>query len=161
VDLPIAERRLQGIVKAGVVSQLGRALAAIVLAAVAVVAPGVTRPVSAAPPSGEYIVTLKDGIDARAFARAADARSGVDVEQVYSVALRAFHARLTASAKAQLAQDPGVRFISQNRTFKASAQVLPTGVDRIEGDQSTMYATGSSVTTPVAVLDSGVTPDLT
>jgi subtilisin len=159
VDLPIAERRLQGIVKAGVVSQLGRALAAIVLAAVAVVAPGVTRPVSAAPPSGEYIVTLKDGIDARAFAGAADARSGVDVEQVYSVALRAFHARLTASAKAQLAQDPGVRFISQNRTFKASAQVLPTGVDRIEGDQSTMYATGSSVTTPVAVLDSGVTPD--
>jgi subtilisin len=159
VDLPIAGRELQGVVKAGLVSRIERALAAIVLAAVAVVAPGVTRPVSAAPPSGEYIVTLNDGIDARAFAGAADVRSGVDVEQVYSVALKAFHARLTAAAKAQLARDPGVRFISPNRIFKAFAQVLPTGVDRIEGDQSTMYATGSSVTTPVAVLDSGVTPN--
>ncbi|HJW36043.1 MAG TPA: hypothetical protein VJ769_05360, partial [Actinomycetes bacterium] len=115
MDLPIAGRGLQGVVKAGLVSPIERALAAIVLAAVAVVAPGVTRPVSAAPPSGEYIVTLKDGIDARAFAGTADARSGVDVEQVYSVALRAVHARLTAAAKAQLARDPGVRFISQNR----------------------------------------------
>jgi subtilisin len=159
VDLQIAGRGLQGIIKVGFSSQLGRGLAAIVLAAAVVVAPGVTRPVSAAPPSGDYIVTLKDGIDARAFAGAADARSGVDVEQVYSVALGAVHARLTASAKAQLAQDPGVRFISPNRTFKAFAQALPTGVDRIEGDLSTVYAASSSVATPVAVLDTGVTPD--
>jgi subtilisin len=134
-------------------------LAVAMVVAVAVLGPGWARPVSAAPPSGEYIVTLKDGIDARAFAGAADARSGVDVGQVYSVALRAVHARLTASAKAQLAQDPSVRFISPNRRFKAFAQVLPTGVDRIEGDLSTVSAAGSSVTTPVAVLDTGVTPD--
>jgi subtilisin len=134
-------------------------LAAAMLAAVAVLAPGLVRPVSAAPSSGDYVVTLKDGIDAKAFAAAVDARSGVDVEQVYSVALRAFAAQLTGSAKAQLAQDPAVRFVSSNRTFKAFAQVLPTGVDRIEGDLSTVHAAGSSVTTPVAVLDSGVTPD--
>jgi subtilisin len=155
----MAARGLPGIIKVGFASQTGRALAAMVLAAAAMLAPGLTGPVSAAPPTGDYIVTLKDGIDAKALAAAADARSGVDVEQVYSVALRAFHARLTASAKAQLAQDPAVRFISPNRTFKASAQALPTGVDRIEGDQSTVYAAGGSVTTPVAVLDSGVTPD--
>jgi subtilisin len=143
-------------------ARLGRrrmgVLAAAMIAAVAVLAPGLTRPASAAPPSGEYIVTLKDGINANAFAAAADARSGVEVKQVYSVALEAFHARLTASAKAQLAQDPGVRFVSPNRTFKAAAQVLPTGVDRIEGDLSTVVAAGASVTTPVAVLDTGVTP---
>jgi subtilisin family serine protease len=150
---------LQRFVKAGVVHQIRSALAAIMIAAVAVVAPGLTKPVSAAPPSGDYIVALKDGIDATAFAAAADARSGVDVEQVYSVALRAFHAHLTGSAKAQLAQDPGVRFISSNRTFKAFAQALPTGVDRIDGDRSTVYAAGASVNTPVAVLDTGVTPD--
>jgi subtilisin len=158
VDLQIAGRGLLGLVKAGIASQIRGALAAIVVAAAAVVAPGVTRPVSAAPPSGDYIVTLKDGIDAKTFARAADARGGVDVRQVYSVALTAFHARLTAAAKAQLVQDPGVRFISPNRTFKALAQALPTGVDRIEGDGSTVYGAGSSVTTPVAVLDTGVTP---
>jgi subtilisin len=152
-------RRLHGAFKAGLASQINRALVAILLSAVAVVTPGWTRPVSAAPASGEYIVTLTDGIDAKTFAAAADARSGVEVLQVYSVALRAFHARLTASAKAQLAQDHGVRFISQNRTFKASAQVLPTGVDRIEGDLSTVATAGDSVTTPVAVLDSGVAPD--
>jgi subtilisin len=143
-------------------ARLGRrrmgVLAAAMIAAVAVLAPGLTRPASAAPPSGEYIVTLKDGINANAFAAAADARSGVEVKQVYSVALEAFHARLTASAKAQLAQDLGVRFVSPNRTFKAAAQVLPTGVDRIEGDLSTVVAAGASVTTPVAVLDTGVTP---
>jgi subtilisin len=159
MDLQIAGRGLQGIVKLGFASQLGRALAAIVLAAAALVAPGLTGPVSAVAPSGDYIVTLKDGIDAKAFATAAHGRSGVDVRQVYSVALTAFHARLTAAAKAQLARDPGVRFISPNRTFKAFAQTLPTGVDRIEGDLSTVYAAGSSVATPVAVLDTGVTPD--
>ena len=153
---PLGRRRF---VKAGVTHQLGSALAAAMIAAVAVVATGIAEPVSAAPPSGDYIVTLEDGIDAKAFAAAADARSGVDVEQVYSVALRAFHAHLTGSATAQLAQEAGVRFVSPNRTFKASAQALPTGVDRIEGDLSTVYAAGSSVNTPVAVLDTGVTPD--
>ncbi|HKQ02898.1 MAG TPA: S8 family serine peptidase [Actinomycetes bacterium] len=151
--------RLHGSFKASLASQINRALVAILLSAVAVVMPGWTRPVSAAPGSGDYIVTLTDGIDAKTFAAAADARSGVEVLQVYSMALRAFHARLTPAAKAQLAQDPGVRFVSPNRTFKALAQVLPTGVDRIEGDLSTVYTTGSSVSTPVAVLDTGVTPD--
>jgi len=153
---PLGRRRF---VKTGVTHQLGSALAVAMIAAVAVVASGIAEPVSAAPPSGDYIVALEDGIDAKAFAAAADARSGVDVEQVYSVALRAFHAHLTGSATAQLAQEAGVRFVSPNRTFKASAQALPTGVDRIEGDLSTVYAAGSSVNTPVAVLDTGVTPD--
>jgi subtilisin len=135
---------------------------AAVIAAVAVLAPGWTRPVSAAPASGGYIVTLQHGTDARAFAAVADAWTGVDVKQVYTVALQAFEAQLTASAKAELAEDPMVRFISPNRTFKATVQVLPTGVDRIEGDLSTAHAAGSSVTTPVAVLDTGVaaSPDL-
>jgi subtilisin len=159
VDLQIAGRGLQGIAKAGFAHRVRRVLAAIVLAAAAVVAPGVTIPVSAAPPSGDYIVTLEDGIDAKTFASAADARSGVDVRQVYSVALPGFHAQLTASAKSQLAQDPAVRFVSPNRTFKAFAQTLPTGVDRIEGDLSTVFAASASAATPVAVLDTGVTPD--
>jgi subtilisin len=159
MDLEIAgvERRRPGGARLGH-RRLG-ALAAAVAAAVAVLAPGLTRPVSAAPPSGDYIVTIRDGLDARAFAAAADARSGVEVKQVYSVALPGFHAQLTAAAKSQLAQDPGVRFVSPNRTFKAFAQALPTGVDRIEGDLSTVFAAGAPVTTPVAVLDSGVTPD--
>jgi subtilisin len=121
-----------------------------------VVAPRSTEPVLADPPSGDYVVTLKDGIDATAFAAAADARSGVEVEQVYAVALGAFHAHLTGPAKAQLAQDPGVRFASPNRTFKAFAQALPSGVDRIEADRSTVHAAGASVATPVAVLGTGV-----
>ncbi len=159
MDPGISGFRLQGPVKARPGRRRRGALAAAMVAAVAVLAPGLTRPVSAAAPSGDYIVTLQDGTDAKAFAVAADARIGVDVEQVYTVALRAFEAQLSGSAKSQLAQDPAVRFISSNRAFKAFAQVLPTGVDRIEGDLSTAYAAGSSVTTPVAVLDTGVTPD--
>lgn len=159
MDLQIAGRGLQGTAKAGFAHRVRRVLAAIVLAAAAVVAPGVTTPVSAAPPFGDYIVTLKDGIDAKTFAAAADARSGVDVRQAYSVALPGFHAHLTASVKSQLAQDPAVRFVSPNRTFKAFVQTLPTGVDRIDGDLSTVFAVGASASTPVAVLDTGVSPE--
>ncbi len=159
MDLEIAGVERQEMVKARLGHRCLGVLAAAMIAAVAVLAPGLTRPVSAAPPSGDYIVTLNDGIDAKAFAATADARTGVDVKQVYSVALRAFEAQLTGSAKAQLAQEPAVRFISANRTFKAFAQALPTGVDRIEGDLSAVYAAGSSVATPVAVLDTGVAPD--
>jgi subtilisin len=146
-------------IKTVIAHQLRRTLAAMVIATVAVIAPASSQPVSAAPAAGEFIITLRDGIDATAFARAADASSGVEVLAVYSVALGAVHARLTPAAKAQLALDPAVRFISPNRPFKASAQLLPTGVDRIEGDLSTAHAAGASVTTPVAVLDTGVTPD--
>jgi subtilisin len=159
MDLEMAGVQRQKLVKGRPRRRRLGVLAAVVAAAAVVVAPGVASPVSAAPPSGDYIVTLTDGIDAKTFAAAADARSGVEVEQVYSVAIRGFHARLTASAKAQLAQDPGVRFVSPNRTFKAFAQTLPTGVDRIEGDLSTVATAGGSVTTPVAVLDTGVAPD--
>ena len=159
MDPEIARVQRQRLATAGLAHRRLEVLAAAMIAVVAVLGPGLTRPVSAAPTSGEYIVTLKDGIDAKAFAAAADARSGVEVKQVYSVALPGFHAQLTASARSQLAQDPGVRFLSPNRTFKAFAQTLPTGVDRIEGDLSTTYAAGGSVTTPVAVLDTGVTPD--
>jgi subtilisin len=159
MDLKIGVVQRQRPVKARLGHRRLGVLAAAMIAVVAVLGPGVTRPVAAAPTSGEYIVTLKDGIDAKAFAAAADARSGVEVKQVYSVAIPGLHAHLTASAKSQLAQDPGVRFVSPNRIFKAFAQTLPTGVDRIEGDLSTVHRAGSSVTTPVAVLDTGVTPD--
>jgi subtilisin len=159
MDPGIAGVRLQGFVKGLLGSRRMGVSAAAMVAAVAVLAPGLTRPVSAAPPSGDYIVTLQDGTDANAFAAAADTRTGVDVKRTYTVTLRAFEAQLTGSAKSQLARDPAVRFISSNRTFKAFAQVLPTGVDRIEGDLSTAYAAGSSVTTPVAVLDTGVARD--
>ena len=155
----LARLVLQQFIKTGVAHQLRSVLAAIVIATAAVVAPGSSQPVSAAPSSGEFIVTLEDSIDARVFAEAADARSGVEVLRVYSVALRAFHAQLTPSAEAQLAQDPAVRFVSPNRTFTASAQVIPTGVDRTEGDLSTVFAAGAPVATPVAVLDTGVASD--
>jgi subtilisin len=159
MDLNIAGVERQGLVKARLRHRRLEMLAAAMMAAVAVLALGLATPVSAAPPSGDYIVTLNDGIDAKVFAAAVDARSGVNVKQVYSVALSAFEARLTESAKAQLAREPAVRFVSANRTFKAYAQALPTGVDRIDGDLSTVYTAGTSVTTPVAVLDTGVTPD--
>jgi subtilisin len=159
MDLEIAAVQRQRLVKARLSHRRLGVLAAAMITVVAVLGPGLTRPASAAPTSGEYIVTLKDGINAKAFAAAVDARSGVEVKQVYSVALPGFHAQLTAPARSQLAQDPAVRFVSPNRNFKAFAQALPTGVDRIEGDLSTTYAAGGSVSTPVAVLDTGVTPD--
>jgi len=78
MDLEIREVQRQRRVKARLGHRRLGVLAAAMTAVVAVLAPGLTRPASAAPTSADYIVTLKDGINANAFAAAADARSGGD-----------------------------------------------------------------------------------
>lgn len=81
---------------------------------------------------------------------------------MYSAALKGFHARLSAPARDLLARDAAVASITPNAPVQAMAQTLPTGVNRVEADLSSSYVSGGAVSTPVAVVDSGIAslPDL-
>jgi subtilisin family serine protease len=69
--------------------------------------------------------------------------------------------RLSSTALALIKADSRVRFVLTDRTATLTAQTLPTGVDRIDGDlSSTRSGNGSgSVPINVAVLDTGIDLD--
>jgi subtilisin family serine protease len=120
---------------------------------------------------GQYIVVLKDGVDAAAVADEHARSHGAAVFHHYHRALHGYAARLSSAALAAVEHDPRVRFVSEDRevvaastcnasTFKPAVQCLPAGTDRIDADRSTTKAGDGrgSVNVNVAVLDSGIDP---
>ena len=109
---------------------------------------------------GQYIVVLEDNVNAGVVAAEHARYLNAEVISRYDHALKGYAARLTAAGLAAVRSDERVLFVAQDRTVSAAAQSLPTGVDRIDGDRSSMLAgDGSgSVNAPVAVLDTGIDP---
>jgi subtilisin len=114
----------------------------------------------------QYIVVLKDDApDPRQKAREHAQKYGLEVLYTYRYAIKGYAARLSAEKANQLRQDPDVDFLSEDRTVHAlpkppssglpSNPYLPTGVDRIEADDSSVDA-GS---VGVAIIDTGVDLD--
>jgi len=112
--------------------------------------------------AGRYIVVLKDRV-ARPGAVASEhaRRFGLDVRHVYRSAIRGYAATISRSALSDLRSDARVAFVSADRAITADVQTLPTGVNRIEGDQSsTTSGNGSgAVSIDVAVIDTGIDLD--
>jgi subtilisin len=133
----------------------------LVFAAALVAAAVVAAPASSEPPASSYIVVLADGANSPAVARAHARSAGAEVSHVYRHALTGYAARLTAAALAAVRADARVRYVTPDREVRLAAQMLPTGVDRIDGDvSSTLAGNGSgSVDVDVAVLDTGVDSD--
>ncbi len=109
----------------------------------------------------QYVVVLKDYVgDPGAVAREHAQRHGAEVIHTYQHAIKGYAARIPEARLAAVRDDPRVQFVSEDREVKASAQELPTGVNRIEGDldtNSTDAGNGNgSVNTNVAVLDTGI-----
>lgn len=115
-------------------------------------------PAAAEPSADDYIVVMSGAVDVESFALRVDGRDGVEVQQVFPASVNGLHARLTPAAYTSLSRDPQVLFVSPNRKFTATAQMQPTGVDRIDADLSSVLRAGSPVAAPVAVLDSGIAP---
>lgn len=126
---------------------------------------------AASPPSkgvvpGQYIVVFKDTVASPAQVANEMTRShGLGLLHVYTSALNGFAATVPEAALARIKADPRVAYISEDREVWAIAQTLPTGVDRIEGDNSsTRSGDGSgSVNVAVAIIDTGIDlkhPDL-
>ncbi len=107
----------------------------------------------------QYVVVLKDDVgDPGAVAREHAQRHGAEVIHTYQHAIKGYAARIPETRLEAVRDDPRVQFVSEDREVKASAQELPTGVNRTEGDaSSTKAGDGSgSVATNVAVLDTGI-----
>jgi subtilisin len=116
-----------------------------------------TSSAAAAEIPGAYIVTLHSG-DPSSAADDARRRHGADVAHVYRNALRGYAARMSARSAAAVARQDDVASVIADRTVSATAQSLPTGIDRIDGELSSTRAgdgTGS-VNVDVAVIDTGI-----
>lgn len=115
--------------------------------------------------AGSYIVVLKDGAKSGSVAADHARRYGADVSHVYRAALKGYSARMSDQAAARIAQSPAVQWVEADRVVTATAQSVPTGIDRIDGElSSTVSGDGSgSVDVDVAVIDTGIDtthPDL-
>ncbi len=139
---------------------------------------------SAASDAKAVIVVLRSDADSDAVATEHAAKHGATVSHVYKFALKGYAAHVGKDRLAQLAADPRVAFISEDRTVQALGdgkpvknpkpgggsgstttqppQSLPTGVDRIDGERSTRFAFDNSAIN-VAIIDTGIDtshPDL-
>jgi subtilisin len=131
----------------------------LLLAAVLVAA----GPGAAAAPSGsgDYIVVFKGSVaDPAALAASQTKKLGATLSQVYKVALRGYAATIPTSRLAELTSDPSVAYVAPDAPVSLAAQVLPSGVDRVDGDlSSTASGNGTGlVNLNVAVLDTGIDP---
>ncbi len=118
------------------------------------------------PPTGRYIVVLKDSVAspvavAHSHARKHDAQLGF----VYSAAIKGYSATLSSGAVRALRADPLVAAVVEDREVHLAAQTLPTGIDRIDGElSSTASGDGAgSVDVDIAIIDTGIDskhPDL-
>lgn len=85
---------------------------------------------------------------------------GLTVTFAYGAALTGFAASIPEGRLHSLEKDPRVQFISADEMFSIESQILPTGIDRIDADQSSTVAgdgTGS-VNVGIAIIDTGIDP---
>jgi subtilisin family serine protease len=140
---------------------MGRRLA-ISLSVIATLAALLQPTVASARGAGRYIVVLEDSVsNPRSVAAEHSARFGAEVSHVYRHALKGYAATLSSARLAALRSDPRVAFISEDREVRTAQQSLPTGVNRIDADQSSTKAgDGSgSVDVAVAIIDTGIDID--
>jgi subtilisin len=131
---------------------VGGLLAGLVVSVVAV------GPVGATPQaSGGYIVVLKGTANPAEVAR----RQGAKVRHLYRHALNGYSTNLTAFQAARLRSQPGVAAVVADQTFHISAQTLPTGINRIDGELSSAQSGNGSgeVNVDIAVIDTGIDLD--
>ena len=115
---------------------------------------------AAAPTSG-YIVVLKGSVGSPGAVAAEQAQArDLTVGHVYRHALKGYSAVMTAADAQALRADPRVASVTSDRPVHLDQQVLPTGIDRVDGElSSTVSGDGAgSVDVDVAVIDTGIDP---
>jgi subtilisin len=127
------------------------------------------QPLQNAAEEKRFIVVLEDDVSSpRSVADAHARRYGAAVTNVYSHALNGYAAKVPEQGVQGIRNDPRVAFVEQDYMQHAfnhdSSQTLPTGINRIEGEQSSAKSgdhTGP-VNVDIAVLDTGIQdhPDL-
>jgi subtilisin len=140
---------------------MSRSMAVIFALALTAVALVAAAPAAEGAP-GSYIVVLNDSVaNPSAVASEHTRRYGLDIEFVYTAALKGYAGFVDSSGLAGIAADPRVRLISKDEPVSATAQTLPTGIDRVDAELSpTAQIDGvdQRVDADVAVLDTGIDP---
>ena len=127
---------------------------------------GVTPVTMAAPPSGGYIVVFHDHIDNPAAAANEISRQvGGNVGFIYQHALKGFSITVPPQAVAAMERNPKVKYVATDDLRYISAQIPPTGIQRIFADIDIDIDSNDDyrVDVDVAVLDTGIDfehPDL-
>jgi subtilisin len=112
--------------------------------------------------AGAYIVVLKDSAAPGKVAAEHSRRHGAEVSHVYRAALKGYSARMSAVAAGRVATDDRVSWVQRDGVAHATAQQLPTGVDRVDAEISTtadIDGTDERVNVDVAVIDTGIDLD--
>jgi subtilisin len=113
-------------------------------------------------PAASYIVVLQQDVpDVPAVANEHARAYGLSVARTFQRALRGYAAVIPQARLNEVRNDPRVRFVSEDRPVFAVAQTLPTGINRIQADESSQASGNGSgaVSEPaVAVIDTGSGP---
>jgi subtilisin len=106
-----------------------------------------------------YIVVLDEGAAAPA-AVASDLaeETGLETTHVYESALDGFSAEIPAARVSEVRSNPQVQFVARDRVIEAAEQKSPTGIRRVDADESSTEAGNGSgrVNADIAILDSGI-----
>lgn len=115
-------------------------------------------PASEAVP-GQYIVVLKDAVtDPNDAANDMARQHGLGLLHTYNYAIKGFAATIPAARLDAVKGDSRVLFVSEDREVSIDVQTLPTGIDRIDAEQTATH-TNKGTGVNVAVIDTGI--DLT
>jgi subtilisin family serine protease len=109
-----------------------------------------------------YIVVLKNSAAAGVVASLHELTYGIDVGHVYKSALKGYSALMTPAVAGLIEGLPVVEWVQADTRVRASAQTLPTGIDRSNADLSPTAAIDNKderVDVDVAVIDTGVDLD--
>ena len=108
---------------------------------------------------GQYIVVFNDSVsNPEAVADEMAQQHGLGLLNKYNHALSGFAAVIPDARLEAVRSDPRVQFVSEDRIITIDAQILPTGIDRINAELTATHTnTGAGVN--VAVIDTGI--DLT
>lgn len=119
--------------------------------------PTIKEPVANETTEERHIVVLEEGTSPQEIARS----HGLIPAFVYSKALNGLAGKIPPDIVEKLRQDPRVKSIEKDQVLFQFAQILPTGIDRIDAEKSIAKIDGvdERIQIDVAIVDSGVDLD--
>jgi subtilisin len=123
---------------------------------------GLTASSGSAEERGRYIVVLERDVPAAAAAQEHARSENAEIGFVYEHALNGYSAAMSPQAAERIERDPRVAYVEPDLPVSASAQLLPTGVDRIDGELSPtagINGVDERVDADIAILDTGIDLD--
>jgi subtilisin len=116
-------------------------------------------PSNSADPTGRWIVVYRTGTDVAATSTRQARRVGFKADRTFSHAVRGFSARLSAQQVRALRDDPAVQMVVPDEKIELAAQLVPNGVNRVDGKLSAVAkidGIDERVDADIAIVDTGI-----